>query len=81
MYGTRNFKRYIIKLSIYIKIGSEKAKESERNKESARSEKKEEQKDAPKAGGSKGLFGGMLSGLNQDDIGDIEGPARENWQF
>ena len=23
----------------------------------------------------------MLSGLNQDDIGDIEGPARENWQF
>ena len=23
----------------------------------------------------------MLSGLNQDDIGDIDGPARENWQF
>ena len=29
---------------------------------------------------NKSLFGGMFSGLS-NNIGDVEGPARENWQF
>lgn len=45
--------------------------------ENAEGAGKEEEK---KAGGLNALFGGMLSGLN-DNIGDVEGPAKENWQF
>ena len=36
----------------------------------------------PQGKSGKGLFGGMLNGLKQDDnMEDADGPVKENWQF
>ena len=43
-------------------------------------EAKVDGEEGKKPGGLNALFGGMLSGLN-DNIGDVEGPAKDNWQF